>query len=81
MAQSLVERESPRRVSSLGGFCRGMALGACSMGLLAGLTAGAYVAKSAAGIDLIEGHSPLHAPLWPVAKELRAVWREVSTTG
>ncbi|MEO1207788.1 MAG: hypothetical protein AAFV45_15810 [Pseudomonadota bacterium] len=81
MGQSSASKGRPRLVSPIVGFLRGAAFGALSMGALAVVGAGAYVAKSAAGIDLMEGHSPLHKPLWPVAKELRAVWVEVRKLG
>lgn len=79
--QTVTVMTKPRRhrgavAGGVQAFFRGIALGGLGMGLVVLLTATAYVAKSAAGIDLIEGRSALHASLWPVARNVRDVIRQ-----
>ncbi|MFV0298539.1 MAG: hypothetical protein ACK5JT_20755 [Hyphomicrobiaceae bacterium] len=48
------------------GLLRALALGVCGTVLLAALVIGGYLIKSAAGINLFPGHSPLHTYFYPL---------------
>lgn len=75
LARATRETVSPlSRKHALRAFLRGVAMGGLGIVLVSALTVSAYVAKSAAGINLLPGHSVLHKPLYPIAQAVRATF-------